>query len=147
MADLTPLHAILGHWRTSGQVLDERGELVVEISGSDTYALLPGGTWIAHEVDVAMGDGHRALTHEVIGGEHPEGGWQMVAFDTAPAPSTMRLTLEEPGLLLLHGVGVRSWFRTDHGTDQMCARWERQVEGAWLSWMDLTFDRLAPPER
>ncbi|MCK5891063.1 hypothetical protein [Aeromicrobium sp.] len=147
MIDLTPLHAVLGHWRTSGQVLDEHGPVVVEIAGTDTYTLLPGGTWIAHDVDVAMGEHHRALTHEVIGGEHAEGGWQMVAFETAPRPNTMRLTLEEPGLLLVHGVGVRSWLRTDHGTDQMCARWERQVEGEWLSWMDLTFDRLAPPER
>jgi hypothetical protein len=141
MADLTPLHAILGAWRTRGTVVDDAGRVVTTIHGTDIYTLLPGGTWIAHEVDVDLGDGHRALAHEVIGGEHPGGGWQMVAFETGPAPSTMRLTLEEPGLLLLHGEGVRSWFRTDHGTDQMCTRWERQVEGAWIAWMDLTFDR------
>ena len=28
----------------------------MEVSGTDTYQLLPGENWIAHDVDVTMGE-------------------------------------------------------------------------------------------
>ncbi|WP_229051338.1 hypothetical protein [Aeromicrobium sp. Leaf350] len=142
MSDLTPLHPILGGWRTSGTVLDEHGAVSAEIAGTDTYTLLPGGTWIAHEVDVDMGGGQKAVAHELIGGENPDGGWNMFAFDESPTPGTMRLTLEEPGLLLLHGEGVRSWFRIDEDADHLSTCWERRTGDTWTRWMDLRFDRF-----
>jgi len=40
------------------------------VVGTDTYALLSGGTWISHDVDVRLGE-QRVLAHEVIGGRHP----------------------------------------------------------------------------
>ena len=93
---LEPLLPILGEHRTSGTVYDENGAVTAEIAGSDVYTLLPGGHWIAHDVDVAMGD-QPTLVHELIGGSHSEGGWQMHAFDAAENPNVMRLTQEEPG--------------------------------------------------
>lgn len=138
---LEPLTPIIGRWRTSGTVLDEEGTVVTEISGTDTYELLPGGHWIAHEVDVQMGD-QRNLVHELIGGAHPDGGWQMHAFDEADSPGVMRLSQEEPDLLLLQGDEVRSWFRIRAGADRMTTLWEREVDGSWLSWMDMRFERL-----
>lgn len=137
---LEPLLPILGEHRTSGTVHDESGAVTAEITGSDVYALLPGGHWIAHDVDVAMGD-QPTTVHELIGGSHPDGGWQMHAFDAAESPGLMRLTLEEPGLFLLHGDGVRSWFRPHAGDGFMTTRWEREVDGTWLPWMDMRFDR------
>jgi hypothetical protein len=137
---LEPLIPVLGRWRTSGTVLDDEGSAVTEISGTDTYELLPGGHWIAHEVDVRMGD-ERNLVHELIGGVHPAGGWQMYAFDEADGPGVMRLSEEEPGLLLLQGDGVRSWFRIRAGVDHMTTLWEREVDGTWLRWMDMRFER------
>lgn len=111
------------------------------ISGIDAYDLLPGGHWIAHEVDVQLGD-QRTLAHELIGGVHPAGGWQMHAFNEADSPGVMRLSQEEPDLLLLHGGGMRSWFRIRAGENLMTTLWEREVAGSWLPWMDMRFERL-----
>ena len=134
-----PLTPVLGRWRTSGAVLDESGAATAPIRGTDVYALLPGGHWIGHDVDVHVGDEH-AVLHEVIGGVHPDGGWQMHAFDRAEAPGVMRLTLEAPGVLLLHGDGVRSWFRFRTDENHMSALWERVVGSRWLPWMDMRFE-------
>jgi hypothetical protein len=137
---LEPLAPIIGRWRSSGTVLDEHGNATMKISGTDVYAWLPGGHWIAHEVDVLMGE-QRTRVHELIGGIGDSGGWQMHAFDDADRPGVMRLTLEEPGLLLIHGDGVRSWFRIRAGENHMTTSWEREADGAWQPWMDMRFDR------
>ena len=141
VAHLRPLIPIIGRWRTSGTVLDEEGHTTDHIVGTDTYTWLPGGHWIVHEVDVTVGDQPiRAL--ELIGGrDGPTGGWQMHAFDTADSPGRMVLTVAEPGLLLLQGDGVRSWFRPEAGPTHMTTRWEREVDGDWVAWMDMRFDR------
>lgn len=66
----------------------------------------------------------------------------MHAFDASESPGLMRLTHEGPGLLLLLGEGIRSWFRIGAGEDRMTALWEREVDGRWQSWMDMGFERL-----
>ncbi len=136
---MAPLVPLTGRWRTSGTVLDERGGAVAEIAGTDVYALLPGGHWIAHDVDVRIG-GERTLVHELIGGAHSDGGWRMHAFDTAGSPGLMRLGEEGPGVLLVHGDGVRS--RLVVRGDRMTAHWDREVDGRWQPWMDMAFERL-----
>jgi hypothetical protein len=93
--NLEPLTPILGHWRTSGTVMDDDGNITTQISGTDVYEVLPGGHWIAHDVDVRIGE-EGTLLHELIGGVHPDGGWQMHAFDDADGPSAMRLSRHEP---------------------------------------------------
>ena len=137
---LAPLAPIIGRWRTSGTVLDDAGNLTAEISGTDVYDWLPGGHWIAHEADVRMGD-QRVLVHEVIGGLHPAGGWQMYAFEATSGPGVMRLSQEGPDLLLLQGDGLRSWFRIRAGAGRMTSRWERLVDARWQRWMDMQFER------
>jgi hypothetical protein len=140
-AHLRPLAPIIGHWRSSGTVLDENGEVTDRISGTDTYTWLPGGHWVVHEVDVTVGDQPtRAL--ELIGGrDDASGGWQMHAFDTADSPGRMVLTMADPGVLLLQGDGIRSWFRPEAGPNHMTTLWEREVDGEWVAWMDMRFDR------
>lgn len=137
---LEPLAPLVGRWRTSGAVFDELGNTQKHLAGTDVYDWLPGGNWIAHDVDVTMGDQH-VLVHELIGGVHPAGGWQMHAFDAADSPGIMRLSLEEPGLLLLRGNGVRSWLRIRAEEGNMTALWEREVGDTWLTWMEMGFQR------
>ena len=138
---LRPLAPLIGHWRSSGTVLDEDGNATDRIVGTDTYTWLPGGHWIVHEVDVSMG-GRPTRALELIGGrDQPTGGWQMHAFDTDDSPGRMVLTIAEPGLLLLQGDGIRSWLRPEAGPTQMTTLWEREVDGGWVAWMDMRFDR------
>lgn len=138
--DLEPLAAVIGRWRSSGTVFDEQGSAVGEVVGTDTYAWAVGGRWIVHEVDVRMaGEPMRAV--ELIGGGDEAGAWQMYAFGAGPDPEITRLTAHEPGVLLLEGDGIRSWFRPEAGPEQMTTLWEKQVDGAWLRWMDMRFDR------
>lgn len=138
---LEPLLPIIGRWRTSGTILDENGDAAAAVAGTDTYRWLPGGHWVVHEVDVMMGD-ERTQVLELIGGHDPAtGGWQMHAFDTADSPGAMSLTLADPGLFLLQGDGVRSWFRPTAGPGFMTTRWERTWEENWIPWIDMRFDR------
>ena len=65
----------------------------------------------------------------------------MHAFDAADSPGVMRLSLEEPGLLLLRGNGVRSWLRIRAEEGNMTALWEREVGDSWLTWMKMRFQR------
>lgn len=138
---LAALEPILGRWKTSGTVFDDQGESDGLISGTDTYRRLPGGGWIAHDVDVEM-SGNRAVVHELIGGEHPDGGWAMYAFDRSPHPGLMRLSRHDQEVLLLEGDGIRSWFHVRAGRQHMTTRWERLVDGRWNRWMDMRFDRI-----
>jgi hypothetical protein len=138
---LEPLSPLIGRWRTSGSILSEDGSVTGEIKGSDVYRWLPGSHWVVHEVDVLMGE-ERTQALELIGGrDERSGGWQMLAFDTADSPGRMSLTLEEPGLLLLQGDGVRSWMRPEAGPDLMTALWEQLKDGNWVPWLEMRFER------
>ena len=66
----------------------------------------------------------------------------MYVFDDEATPGLMRLSQEESDLMLLHGEGVRSWFRICDGKDTMSSRWERLGAGGWRPWMDMRFDRV-----
>lgn len=137
-----PLAPVIGRWRTSGSVHDAAGAVTAVIAGSDVYRWLPGGWWIAHDVDVRIGEDH-VLTHEVIGGRDPgTDGWQMHAFDAADSPGLTVLLPQPDGRLLLRADGVRSWFDPRAGEDLMTTRWEREVApGSWVLWMDMRFER------
>ena len=88
-----------------------------------------------------MGDEH-TLVHELIGGAHPAGGWQMHAFGQEDNPDVMRLNQEDTDTLLLQGDGVRSWFHISAGDGYLTTQWEREVDGIWLRWMDMRFERM-----
>ena len=139
---MAPLAPLIGHWRTTGTVHGAGGDVTAEISGTDVYRWLPGGWWIAHEVDVVIGEEH-VLTHEVIGGRDTStGGWQMHAFDAGDSPGFTGLVAQPDGRLLLSADGVRSWFDPHAGRDLMTTRWEREVApGSWELWMDMRFAR------
>lgn len=138
---LKPLAAVIGRWRTSGTIVGEHGASVGQVVGTDTYSWGPGGHWVVHEVDVCVA-GEPTQAVELIGGDIAAGGWQMYAFSAGPEPEVSRLTAYEPGLLLLQGDGVRSWFRPEAGPDHMTTLWEKEVDGSWRPWMDMRFDRI-----
>lgn len=139
-----PLDPVIGRWQTSGTILDDQGHTTSTVTGTDTYARGPGG-WVVHEVDVRMADEPTQAVELIGGRDAATGGWRMYAFGAEDEPEVMSMTQPEPGLLLVQGDGVRSWLRPEAGPDQMTARWEREVNGVWIAWLEMRFDRFEDP--
>jgi hypothetical protein len=138
---LRPLTPIVGRWRTSGSVHDETGTEVMTIQGTDEYEWMPGGHWLIHRVDVLMG-ADRTQALELIGDPDDAGSFAMRAFDASGAFDTMTLTVRDDGFHT-EGDGVRNTLTVAPDAQSMSARWERQLDGAWIHWMDLSFRRYA----
>ncbi|NMM91980.1 hypothetical protein B2J88_48275 [Rhodococcus sp. SRB_17] len=141
---MRPFEPIIGRWKTSGTVLDEDGEQVARIDGTDEYEWMPGGGWVVHRVDVAMGD-DRVHALELIG-EHDAvtGTYAMRAFDGSGAYGTMAAHLNADGSWTFQGDGMRSTLWPSEDRLSMTARWERQDNsGSWIRWMDMHFVALA----
>ena len=60
------LKRFVGRWNTTGKILATDSTPEVRISGTDTYAWLPGEFFLLHTVNVLAGD-DRNETFEVIG--------------------------------------------------------------------------------
>jgi hypothetical protein len=137
--NVTALEPIVGHWRSSGRMLDEHGTETLRIEGTDTYEVMDGGHWIIHRVDVHMGDEHtRAL--EMIGDPGGDGRFVMRAFDASGSFDTMSLRVD--GLTFhTEGDGVRNTLAIGADGRSMSVVWERQVNG-WVRWMEMDFARI-----
>jgi hypothetical protein len=136
---LDHLRFILGRWRSSGTVLDENGNEAVAIAGTDEYELMDGGQWIIHRVDVMMGD-QRTVALELIGQPDQGGRFRMRAFDGSGAYDEMTLEQRPDGAWRLEGDGVRSTLRAQD-EQVMTTLWERCIDGSWIDWMKMRFDR------
>ena len=136
---LDQLRFILGRWSSRGTVLDEHGNETATIVGTDEYELMDGGQWIIHRVDVMMGD-QRTVALELIGQPDPGGRFRMRAFDGSGAYDQMTLERRPDGAWRLEGDGVRSTLRA-HDERVMTTLWERCVDGSWIDWMTMRFDR------
>ncbi len=137
---LRPLTPIVARWRTSGTVLDENGDQVMTVEGTDEYEWMPGGHWVIHRVDVMMGaDRTRAI--EMIGDPGSDGTFTMRAFDASGAFDTMILTVRDHDFHT-EGDGVRNTLTVAPDGRTMAAEWERQLDDkSWIHWMSLRFRR------
>ena len=141
VAHLAALRQLLGMWRTTGTVHGRRGVRSAELGGHDSWTALPGGRWIAHQSATTTA-GVPNYLHEIIGGRHPDGGWQMLVFDEGLLPELTRVSLEGPDTILVTGIATHGRFdlsQADAGV--VTAHWERDVDGESVPWLDLTFRR------
>ncbi|MCA2213095.1 DUF1579 family protein [Jidongwangia harbinensis] len=135
------LAPLVGRWRTFGTVFGEDGAPVMSVDGTDEYEWMPGGQWVIHRVDVAMGN-DRARALELIGEPADDGTFAMRAFDSSGSFDEMRLTVHGR-TMLAEGDRVRNTLTAADTGRSMTATWERQTDGgAWIRWMDLTFQRI-----
>lgn len=138
---LLPLRPLLGLWRTTGTVHGRSGTRSARLSGHDSWTALPGGRWIAHQ-SATTTSGVPNYLHEIVGGRHPDGGWQMLVFDEGLLPELTRVSLDGPRLVVVEGEGTRGVFdlgRAEQGV--VTATWEREVDGAPVPWLELVFRR------
>jgi hypothetical protein len=137
---LEPLRPLLGAWTSSGTLLRGPDDAPAAFAGHDVWAVLPGGRWLSHHWEATVGTRVHHL-HQVIGGTHPEGGWQLLAFEDAPVPELTRLSQEGPRTLVVHGDGLRASHELPdpEGPPEMHAHWERTFEGRWTTWLRLRY--------
>ena len=80
-ASLQALDFLCGKWRTEGEILDDSGEVVGKIAGTDSYEWVSGGYFLLHWVDVSMGD-TKIEVIEVIGSyDSADDSYAMRSFD------------------------------------------------------------------
>ncbi len=147
------LGALVGQWRTEGQIV---GDHPVPVVGSDTYEWLPGGHFLVHHVDVMVGDEHvRAI--EIIGDHDPAtDAFAARAYDHTGAITTMTASVDAAGVWTFVGAAdvaaaarttdapaegaVRSTLTVADDRRSMHAVWERADDGTtWEPWMDMHF--------
>jgi len=133
---------ILGLWKTSGRVLSPSGEPEIEITGTDEYELMIGGRWVMHRVDVMMGV-QQVQALEMIGQPDDDRALRMRAFDASGGYDEMKLSLLDDGVMLLEGEGIRSTLRVAADETSMEALWERELDGGWIRWMEMSFEKIA----
>jgi hypothetical protein len=147
------LAAVAGRWRTSGHVI---GQPNVPVAGTDTYEVLPGGYFLLHRVDVAVGD-QQVQAVEVIGEPDGHGGYLARSFDNQGSIEVMGLTIDDEGVFHFTGgadiagaaqphdapaARVRSTLAIASDRASMTAQWERSEDGTtWQPWMDIRFAR------
>jgi hypothetical protein len=155
------LGAIVGRWRTDGQVL---GEPPTRVVGSDVYELLPGGHFLIHHVDVIVGE-RQVRAIEILGEPDKDGAAGAMlsrSYDSSGAIEVMRFRIDADGVWHFSGGpeiapaartgavapasgAVRSTLRIADDGQTMSALWERADDGTnWQPWMDIRFVRHAP---
>jgi hypothetical protein len=147
------LEAIIGMWRTEGEVLGEDGETVLQtFSGSDAYDWL-GRFFVIHRVDVRMGE-DQVENLEMIGPYDGErGGFLTAVYDGASGEVERSIaTVDDAGVWTFRaGAGAsrgQATLRIDGDGEHMHAAWSRtEDDGAsWRPWMRVTLTR-APASR
>ena len=134
------LAALIGHWRTEGEVLGEDGQTVVAtVEGSDVYEEL--GPTVVHHVDVLIG-GERTRALEIIEPYDVDRGvFPTRAYDDRGGVETSHATVHD-GTWAFHAGPARATLRVANDGASMHARWTVQdPEGAQRPWMQLRFTR------
>lgn len=84
------LEAVVGRWRTDGQVL---GAEPLPVTGSDIYELLDGGHSLVHHVDDLVG-GRQARAIKITGERAPESAdLSARSYDNTGAVEILRLQI------------------------------------------------------
>jgi len=165
LASAELMAGLVGHWHSSGRVLDSAE---TTISGTDTYAWLPGRVGLIHFVDVRVGTVPVLAVELITPTAEQKRAFDAVAFASDGTMSRMSAEVDAEDRWLFRGGGdvapsaapdgaeptsqVRSTLTAE--ATRMHARWERAADGtAWRPWMDMTFIRDAdidpadwPPE-
>jgi len=149
------LDALVGRWRSEGSLIDDPS---VRIHGTDTYALLPGGTFLVHYVDVHVGSQPVQAVELISPDESAADAFTARAYDHLGTVTVMRARVDAAGVWTFTGgsdvapaarpgepapeAAARSTLTVSDDRTQMVALWERSDDGvSWQPWMNMTFTR------
>jgi hypothetical protein len=133
--------ALIGHWRTAGEVLGDDGRTVVAtVEGSDVYEEL--GPTVVHRVDVVIG-GRRTRALEVVEPYDADGGvFPTRAYDDQGGVEDATATVRD-GVWTFSAGSASATLRVAEDGASMSARWTRPgPDGAPQPWMELRFTRV-----
>jgi hypothetical protein len=143
------IDAIIGVWRTEGEVLDEAGvEVVATYSGTDSYERF--GPFVLHRVDVVLGGEHVEVLEMIGPWDAGRQAFPTTVFD-ASGGTIERSTADVDD--------AGTWtFRSGHGTSRgqatiqadddgqhLRSSWQRtEDDGAtWRPWMRAVHTRMS----
>jgi hypothetical protein len=133
--------ALIGRWRTEGEVLGEDGRTVVAtVEGSDVYEEL--GPTVVHRVDVVIG-GRRARALEVVEPYDADRGvFPTRAYDDQGGVEDATATVRG-GVWTFSAGSASATLRVAEDGASMSARWTRPgPDGVAQPWMELRFTRV-----
>jgi hypothetical protein len=133
--------ALIGHWRTEGEVLGDDGRTVVAtVEGSDVYEEL--GPTVVHRVDVVIG-GRRTRALEVVGPYDADRGvFPTRAYDDQGGVEDATATVRD-GVWTFSAGPASATLRVAEDGASMSARWTRPgPDGAPQPWMELRLSRV-----
>ena len=141
-ADQVPtMAALIGRWRTEGEVLGDDGRTVVAtVEGSDVYEEL--GPTVVHRVDVVIG-GRRTRALEVVEPyDADRGAFPTRAYDDQGGAEDATATVRD-GVWTFSAGSASATLRVADDGASMSARWTRPgPDGAPQPWMELRFTRV-----
>ncbi len=141
-ADQVPtMAALIGHWRTEGEVLGDDGRTVVAtVEGSDVYEEL--GPTVVHRVDVVIG-GRRTRALEVVEPYDADlGVFPTRAYDDQGGVADATATVRD-GVWTFSAGPASATLRVAEDGASMSARWTRpDPDGVPQPWMELRFTRV-----
>lgn len=134
--------ALIGAWRTEGEVLGEDGQSVIAtVTGTDVYeALSPN---VVHHVDVHI-SGERTRALEIFEPYHAaRGGFPARAYDNRGGVETSTAVVDDGGVWTFGSSSASATLHVAEDGASMRARWQLQgPSGRRRPWMDLRFTRV-----
>ena len=133
--------ALIGHWRTAGEVLGDDGRTVVAtVEGSDVYEEL--GPTVVHRVDVVIG-GRRTRALEVVEPYDADRGvFPTRAYDDQGGVQDATATVRD-GVWTFSAGPASATLRVAEDGASMSARWTRPgPDGVPQPWMVLRLTRV-----
>ena len=133
--------ALIGHWRTEGEVLGDDGRTVMAtVQGSDVYEEL--GPTVVHRVDVVIG-GRRTRALEVVEPYDADRGvFPTRAYDDQGGVEDATATVRD-GVWTFAAGPASATLRVAEDGASMSARWTRPgPDGVPQPWMVLRLTRV-----
>ena len=142
-SQLSGYEPLIRTWRTSGEILDARGEPAGEVEGWDLYDRL-GEALVIHRVSVDM-DGQQVRAVEIIGPELSVGTAATRAFGDDGSEETSTSVIEAERVFTFGSEGARARMEVADDETTATATWERSDDSGttWRPWMRLRFTRQA----
>jgi len=140
---LAAVDALIGTWRTRGDVFGDDGVTVVaRVDGTDAYEWL-GRSFVIHRIDVMMADDH-VEGIEIIGPyDAGESAFRTQAYDNEGGIQQSTAAVDADGVWTFGADGAKATLRPDANGREMNADWVRSADdgATWLPWLRLNLQR------